>query len=289
MERKLESRFNSLDLGISMYDKGQVAEYQKLIQQGVGVRLMTEVQQDQQQIEQLEKQQAEQRQQQLLDSNQVALSFVLWATLLTLVGIGGGSLYLVRSISNPLHALTTVAERISQGDLSLQPPQVGQRSDEIAILAQAFTRMSDYLHSMAEVAKSLANNQLHADVTPLSERDELGHAFVAMTSNLRTLVTEVQDAARQISGLGTDCRSDLPTGRQLHGNRRRRLRDLHHPRRDQGHRPTGESEVGIRLRLRAQYRSNDPTWPEERRRYLAGHAQDPATDGLHRRKHRPAE
>ena len=200
LERKLESRFNSLDLGISMYDKGQVAEYQKLIQQGVGVRLMTEVQQDQQQIEQLEKQQAEQRQQQLLDSNQVALSFVLWATLLTLVGIGGGSLYLVRSISNPLHALTTVAERISQGDLSLQPPQVGQRSDKIAILAQAFTRMSDYLHSMAEVAKSLANNQLHADVTPLSERDELGHAFVAMTSNLRTLVTEVQDAARQISG-----------------------------------------------------------------------------------------
>ena len=44
----------------------------------------------------------------------------------------------------------------------------------------------------------LANNQLQADITPLSERDELGHAFVAMTSNLRNLVTEVQEAQKQI-------------------------------------------------------------------------------------------
>jgi methyl-accepting chemotaxis protein len=136
----------------------------------------------------------------LLDSNQIALSFVWWATLLTLIGIGGGSFYLVRSISHPLHALTAVAKRISEGDLSQSPPEVGSRSDEIAILARAFTGMSGYLHSMAEVAKALANNQLGADVQPRSERDELGHAFVAMTSNLRTLVSEVQEAARQISG-----------------------------------------------------------------------------------------
>ncbi len=200
LEHKLNNRFDSLDLGISMYDKGQVADYQKLIQQGVGLRLMSEVQDDQQQIERLEKQLADQRQQQLLESNQVALSFVWWATLLTLIGIGGGSFYLVRSISNPLHALTTIAERISEGDLSQSSPEVGTRNDEIAILARAFTGMSGYLHSMAEVAKALANNQLGADVQPRSERDELGHAFVAMTSNLRTLVSEVQEAARQISG-----------------------------------------------------------------------------------------
>lgn len=200
LEGKLNSRFDSLDLGVSMYDKGQIAEYQKLIQQGVGLRLMNEVQENQQQIEQLEQQLATQRQQELLESNHIALNFILWATLLTLLGIGAGSFYLVRSISSPLHDLTAVAERISQGDLTLPPPQIGQRSDEIAILAQAFTRMSGYLHSMSEVAKALANNQLQADITPRSERDELGHAFVAMTSNLRNLVTEVQDAARQISG-----------------------------------------------------------------------------------------
>jgi methyl-accepting chemotaxis protein len=200
LEHKLNNRFDSLDLGISMYDKGQVADYQKLIQQGVGLRLMSDVQDNQQQIERLEKQLADQRQQQLLDSNQIALSFVWWATLLTLIGIGGGSFYLVRSISHPLHALTAVAKRISEGDLSQSPPEVGSRSDEIAILARAFTGMSGYLHSMAEVAKALANNQLGADVQPRSERDELGHAFVAMTSNLRTLVSEVQEAARQISG-----------------------------------------------------------------------------------------
>jgi methyl-accepting chemotaxis protein len=200
LEHKLNNRFDSLDLGISMYDKGQVADYQKLIQQGVGLRLMSDVQDNQQQIERLEKQLADQRQQQLLDSNQIALSFVWWATLLTLIGIGGGSFYLVRSISHPLHALTAVAKRISEGDLSQSPPEVGSRSDEIAILARAFTGMSGYLHSMAEVAKALANNQLGADVQPRSERDELGHAFVSMTSNLRTLVSEVQEAARQISG-----------------------------------------------------------------------------------------
>ncbi|WP_024870972.1 methyl-accepting chemotaxis protein [Tolumonas lignilytica] len=200
LEEMLNSRLNSLDMGISMYDRQMLDEYNKLIKDGVGIELMKKVSQNRDELEALERKQAQQRSDELMASNQYAQAFILWGTLLTIVIMASAAFYLVRSISNPLHELTNVANRISKGDLSQRPTMAASRSDEIGILFGAFGEMNDYLQRMSNVARALAENNLRVNTTPLSDNDALGLSFAAMTSNLRRMIAEVQDAAKQISG-----------------------------------------------------------------------------------------
>ena len=56
--------------------------------------------------------------------------------------------------------------------------------------------MIDYLRETAEAARRIAYGDLTATVRPRSERDALGHAFVAMSANLNDLVGRTSQTAR---------------------------------------------------------------------------------------------
>ena len=200
LEDMLNSCLSSLEMGITMYDKHTLDEYVQLIKDGVGIELMKKVSQNRNAIDTLERHQAQQRAAELTASNQFAQAFILWGTLLTVSIMAAVAVFLVRSISNPLHELTDTANRISKGDLSQRSTSTTKRSDEIGILSEAFEQMNDYLQRMSNVARSLANNDLSVDSTPLSDKDALGHSFAAMTANFRKMIAEVKDAAKQMSG-----------------------------------------------------------------------------------------
>jgi methyl-accepting chemotaxis protein len=71
-------------------------------------------------------------------------------------------------------------------------------SDEVGQLADAFRDMVDYLQNMAGVADKMSRNDLTEDVTPKSERDNLGNAFAQMITNLRAVMAQVADNANSV-------------------------------------------------------------------------------------------
>lgn len=120
---------------------------------------------------------------------------------LTLALLAG--ILITRSISRPLQQLTAFAERITVGDIRVSVP-AGPRSDEVGVLARAFDRMTLYLRSMAESAERLAAGDLRTAVTPQSPDDVLGNAFVRMTSNLRSQIGGMVDAANVLGASASE-------------------------------------------------------------------------------------
>ena len=125
----------------------------------------------------------------LLVSIALALLALAGATALAVVLARG----LRRSVLTMLHA----AEGIAAGDVEQEVTSSGK--DEIGRTTAAFARMIDYLRETAEAARRIAAGDLTATLQPRSERDALGHAFVAMTANLNELVGSTNPTALSLS------------------------------------------------------------------------------------------
>jgi methyl-accepting chemotaxis protein len=121
----------------------------------------------------------------------VALLAIVAATALAVI-VGRA---IKRSVLNMLHA----AEGIAEGDVDQELTSSGR--DEIGRTTEAFARMIDYLRESAAGARQIADGDLTARVEPRSERDALGHAFVAMTANLNELVGQTSQTASGLSAV----------------------------------------------------------------------------------------
>lgn len=130
---------------------------------------------------------------------------VIIATVVSILVALVMGLVLSSVIAAPLKIMTSVAKRISSGDLDVQV-ETKQR-DEVGELGDSFREMSDYLRTMARTAEGIAGGDLRAEVAPKSDRDVLGNAFKKMTSGLRSMVTEVRTGADQISSASTQIAS----------------------------------------------------------------------------------
>jgi methyl-accepting chemotaxis protein len=105
-----------------------------------------------------------------------------------------------QSISYPIKRLVLIANSVSQGDLvrdmdEKEKAVLTQRKDEVGDIAKSFDDVIIYLQGMGDAAKAIAKNDLTAQVTAKSEKDELGTAFVEMTRNLRVMITQVLENA----------------------------------------------------------------------------------------------
>jgi methyl-accepting chemotaxis protein len=101
---------------------------------------------------------------------------------------------IARDIASPLRQLTSVAERITLGELNVTAPG-GTRSDEVGVLGRAFERMTVSLKSMAVAAEEIANGDLRNPVKPQSSEDVLGNAFARMSEDLRSQIGELLEGA----------------------------------------------------------------------------------------------
>jgi methyl-accepting chemotaxis protein len=115
-------------------------------------------------------------------------------------------MFLSRIIAVPLKEISATAEHISTGDLSVNI-SMNNREDEVGILAQTFSRMTDSLKGMAAVASKIAAGDLQVKVQPQSDKDVLGNAFASMVENLRRLTAEITEG---VSVLGASA-SEIST------------------------------------------------------------------------------
>jgi methyl-accepting chemotaxis protein len=104
---------------------------------------------------------------------------------------------IARSLVRGIRQLLSAAEGIAQGDVE-QVVDL-RSSDELGQTASAFRHMIDYLRETAVAAERIAAGDLTHMVQPASERDALGTAFAAMTTNLRDIIGQVAHAASRLT------------------------------------------------------------------------------------------
>ncbi|MBI3853100.1 MAG: CHASE3 domain-containing protein [Verrucomicrobia bacterium] len=110
---------------------------------------------------------------------------------------------ITRNIARPLQNLTTVAERITVGDLSVQVSSDG-RTDEVGVLARTFDRMTQSLRTMAGAAEQIAAGDLRSTIKPQAPNDVLGNAFARMVENLREQTRQLVEGANVLGSAASE-------------------------------------------------------------------------------------
>lgn len=136
------------------------------------------------------------------DSEKARLTIILGTFAALVLSILAG-LLLTRSIARPLQALTAVAERITLGDLNVNVA-ADTRSDEVGMLARAFSRMTLSLRTMADAAEQIAGGDLRSNVKPQSADDVLGNAFARMAGDLREQIRGLNDGAAALGSAASE-------------------------------------------------------------------------------------
>lgn len=129
--------------------------------------------------------------------NRNSLFAVVGSLFILLPFIFGVALFILSSITKPLKVVIDVAERVAEGDLTVQIPETGAR-DEISILTQKMQRMISNLRELTlqikEAANSLAaaSSEISASVTQIAS----GATETATAANeTSTTVEEVRQTA----------------------------------------------------------------------------------------------
>ena len=133
--------------------------------------------------------------------NAAALDLLRTSALAVVVGLllaTAAAVLLTRPVATALRRLTSTAYALALGDA--QHEIVADSRDEVGQVALAFERIQAYQRALTEVAASMADGDLTAQVAPASERDQLGIAFEDMQSRLGGLVRQVQAAAVDLAG-----------------------------------------------------------------------------------------
>jgi methyl-accepting chemotaxis protein len=123
---------------------------------------------------------------------------IIGGTIAAIVVLTLAAFIITRNISIPLKEITATAERIAEGDLSVKVFS-NQRRDEVGVLAQTFSRMSQSLREMAGIAEKIAAGDLRVKVKPQSSNDVLGNAFASMVENLRRMIGQFSETVNVLS------------------------------------------------------------------------------------------
>jgi methyl-accepting chemotaxis protein len=196
-------KFAELQQTIDLRRSGDFAAAQKVVLSDRGKKAMDGIRSLLQEMnteeEALLKKRAEEAQSDARD----AKSTIVVGTLVALLIAGLAGLIIARNIARPLANLTGVAELITVGNLS-SPVTVGERSDEVGVLARAFERMTASLRTMAAAAERIAAGDLRMRLEPQSPDDVLGNAFVRMTDNLRRQLGGMAEGATVLGSAASE-------------------------------------------------------------------------------------
>jgi methyl-accepting chemotaxis protein len=128
---------------------------------------------------------------------------ILYGTLAAFAFLGVAGFLITRDIADPLKLISANAERIAGGDLSVAMPAT-DRGDEVGVLIQTFSRMTDSLKGMAAVAGRIASGDLRVKVQPQSDKDVLGNAFASMVENLQSLTADLLDGVNVLASAANE-------------------------------------------------------------------------------------
>jgi methyl-accepting chemotaxis protein len=123
--------------------------------------------------------------------------FVIAVILAFLLG-GVMILFMNKTMADPIRDIANTASIIADGDLNVTLT-ADNRRDEVGVLMKSFSRMTETLRGFAESAGKIAGGDLRGEITPKSEKDVLGNAFKQMTSNLRRMISDINDTVNMLS------------------------------------------------------------------------------------------
>jgi methyl-accepting chemotaxis protein len=132
-----------------------------------------------------------------------AESTLLYGMLLAVVISGAAGILLTRNIAGPLGGLTSIAQRITVGELSSNITP-STRPDEVGVLARAFDSMTLSLRAVAGVADRIAAGDLRTKVQPQSAGDQLGNAIQRMSGNLRQQIGGMVEGAAVVGSSASE-------------------------------------------------------------------------------------
>ncbi len=113
--------------------------------------------------------------------------------------------FLAGKIGRPLTFVAQIISNIGlHGNLNRDIPatakeKIATEGGEVGQLGQALIQNEKYLTNLAYNAKQVADGDLSIEITPLSDKDELGNAFAEMIVNLRKLIGQVTTNAHHVS------------------------------------------------------------------------------------------
>ena len=99
-----------------------------------------------------------------------------------------------RALARPIGRMAASMARAAKGDLS----------DELGELSRSINAAYLYLQEMSSVAGRLAAGDLRVHVTPRSDEDRLGQAFVALLQRLSPVIGEVRKLAEKSQSAAKD-------------------------------------------------------------------------------------
>ncbi len=108
-----------------------------------------------------------------------------------------GAIWISLTVSRGLKRVTIALDAVAIGDLDNEVTVTS--NDEIKDLVDTVNRMTVSLRKSAVLADTIANGDLTVSHTPLSDKDKLGHALVAMVERLRNVVTDAAGAADNVA------------------------------------------------------------------------------------------
>ena len=116
------------------------------------------------------------------------------------------ALIISRIISKPIVAISDYMRKAgSTGDLILTSGEEKvltgfiHEGDEIGRMMKYSMTFVDHINNVAKEMEKIAGGDLTADVSPLSDRDIMGHSLNDMVSNLNSMFAEIQTTTTQVS------------------------------------------------------------------------------------------
>jgi methyl-accepting chemotaxis protein len=101
------------------------------------------------------------------------------------------SFYFSNWIARTTKNFAKISTGLSTGDLNQHV--VEKTNDEFGDLATSYVQMIRYFNNIKMIADKISENDLSVEITPLSENDALGNAFLVMATNLKKMIAEINN------------------------------------------------------------------------------------------------
>jgi len=107
--------------------------------------------------------------------------------------------YISEFVGRPIIKLTSIADRISKGDINVSFTKRG--NDEIGSLIESFSQIIESTRQQTEVLEALSKGDLTAPVMPRCEHDVMSEAIIKTISNLNKMFAEINQSTFEVSAV----------------------------------------------------------------------------------------
>jgi PAS domain S-box-containing protein len=134
----------------------------------------------------------------LSQRNDNLFSGIVIFTFITIVVMGSGAFWIIRSFSDSLKRPAFILDNLVRGDTSAN---IAPTKDEFADIIKAANQLRENLDRSSNFAKSIGDGEVNFEFVPVSEQDTLGNSLVQMREKLKGIAEEDKKRNWSTAGL----------------------------------------------------------------------------------------